>query len=141
MGRDQLSIGFEVRDFGAGGPGAVVPGADSYHGLPVGRPSEVLHLLGRHGAALKAGGLDADVGQLRRIIPVRGNEVALGGDVAAVERDALMSPGPFDYQRIKPGTFVVSRANHERATLRQAPFDKLRANGKVGIVKIIERPC
>ena len=39
------------------------------------------------------------------------------------------------------------RTNHERATLRQAqgtmngrPFDRLRANGKVGIVKIIERP-
>ena len=54
MGREKLAVGLEFRDFGAGSLGAVVPGADAYLGPPVGRPCEVLHLLGGHGAALVA---------------------------------------------------------------------------------------
>ncbi len=43
-----------------------------------------------------------------------------------------MQPASFDYQ---PITFVASLSNHERAALRQAPFDKLRANDISGIGK------
>ena len=44
--------------------------------------------------------------------------------VSLTPRERGQVAGPFDYQRIKPGTFVVSRANHERATLRQAQGER-----------------
>ena len=83
MGRDHVAVALEVGHIGPWSLGAIVPGADSHHGPPVGRPLEVLHLLGGHGTALEAQGLDADVGQLRRIGFVGCDEVSLRGDVSA----------------------------------------------------------
>ena len=74
----------------------------------------------------------------------------------------LQASRSFDYQPIKPSTFVVTlrqapfdrlRTNHERAALRQAPFDRLRTNHERAALRqaqgereqwfreITERPC